>query len=175
MSDLPGPRCGQYVEGGGITSYPCMLESGHQGPCVAIELPVSTNRRNVWLEQQAKQRQPSIPVSPQAPSSPVAGVPSPPATLSPALLADPFDRERQQLERLGIHAIEGLPNSHRALAISEAAQTSLGVFYQLARQQFDAGADTVVVTKPFLDRLLTPAVKAFFDQFFLSLPPESKE
>lgn len=164
-ADLPGPRCGRYVDGG-FSSFPCWLDAGHDGPCVAVEVPVSSVRRDLWLKEQSPA--PKVPTAaPSAPSGPVPGVPSPPAGLDPALLADPLQRQQQILASMATMDVRSLPDWVRQGIISSASQVSLATLYQLAREQFAHGASVVTITPEFLDRLIIPVVRDFFDLFLI--------
>lgn len=164
MSDLPGPRCGQYVSGG-FASYPCWEEAGHGGPCAAAEVPASQRRREQWLEEQARASAQVEAFVPQAPpSGPVAGVPTPPAALDPRVLSDPVQRQRDILAGLG-KDFGSLPDWVRQGIISSSAQVSLATLYHLAKQQFASGATVVTLTPEFLDRLIVPVVRDFLDLF----------
>jgi hypothetical protein len=168
MSDLPGPRCGQYVSGG-IASYPCWEEANHEGPCAATEVPASQARRRQWLEEQAHMRASMMAHMPQSavepPSGPVAGVPSPPAALRPEMLSDPLQRQQEILARLSSKDFRALPDWVKQGIIGSSAQVSLATLYHLAKQQFDAGATVVTLTPEFLDRLTIPVVRDFIDLF----------
>jgi hypothetical protein len=164
-NDLPGPRCGQYVDGG-FSSFPCWIEAGHDGPCVAVEVPVSGIRRDLWLKQQSQQ--PEVPQAPQiAPSGPVAGVPVPPRALDPRLLADPAERQEKMLAALATKDVGSLPDWVRQGIISSSSQVSLATLYQLAREQFAQGATVLTITPEFLDRLIIPVARDFFDLFLI--------
>lgn len=163
--ELPGPRCGQYVSGG-FASYPCWLELGHHGPCAALEVPASGQRRKVW-EQENEQVQRMIqPHLPSAPATgPVEGVPTPPAALTASMLSDPVERQQKLLARLAEGDFESLPEWARQGMIASSAQVSLATFYHLAKDAFANGATVITLDAQFLDRLLTPAVRDFFDLF----------
>lgn len=163
--DLPGPRCGQYVSGG-FSSYPCWLDAGHDGPCVAREVPVSSVRRDLWLQEQPRQQE-AHQSSQIAPSGPVAGVPIPPAALDPAMLADPGHRQQQILASMATMDVGLLPDWVRQGIISSSSQVSLATLYQLAREQFARGATVVTITPEFLDRLIIPVARDFFDLFLI--------
>lgn len=47
-------ECGKYL-GKGATSWPCPLESGHEGPCATIELPRTMRERERWEAEQRHQ------------------------------------------------------------------------------------------------------------------------
>lgn len=165
MSDLPGPRCGQYVSGG-FASYPCWLDADHRGPCVAVEVPASKARRDQWLQENPEWITPPASSEPAQPSSgPVVGVPSPPAALNPSMLSDPLQRQQALLDRLATDDFRALPDWVKQGIISSSAQVSLATLYHLAKQQFDAGATVVTLTPEFLDRLTIPVVRDFIDLF----------
>lgn len=168
-ADLPGPRCGRYVDGG-FSSFPCWIEAGHDGPCVAVEVPVSSIRRDLWIQEQTLggPKAPTVPTAaPSAPSGPVPGVPSPPAGLDPNLLADPMQRQKEILASVATMDVRSLPDWVRQGIISSASQVSLATLYQLAREQFAHGASVVTITPEFLDRLIIPVVRDFFDLFLI--------
>lgn len=43
-------ECGKFVSGG-MLSYPCTLESGHEGPCYAVESTRSATLRKKWEQE----------------------------------------------------------------------------------------------------------------------------
>jgi len=166
LQELPGPRCGKYVDATHV-SYPCWLPQGHDGPCVAQEVPVSQVRRDMWLEQGAKVHQGEV--DDQNPSAPLrvptSGIPSPPAALNPAVLADPVEREKAHLASFQGKDFQDLPEWVKSAIIASSSQTSLAILWALCQQEFEQGAKTVTISPEFLNRLMTPAVRNFVSFF----------
>lgn len=160
---LPGPRCPRYVDGG-MTSWPCTVVEGinHIGPCAAPEVPVSAVRRQQWFDKNkpASKPQPAL-----IPTGPLIGVPSPPPVLVGAMLIDPEDRDANQFAALATGSVKGLPEWARQGMIAASAQTSLGLLWALCQAEFEKGANSVVITQEFLERLVTPVVREFLSFF----------
>jgi hypothetical protein len=166
LQTLPGQRCLQYVDAS-FVSYPCWLAFGHDGPHVAHEVPVSAQRRKIWEQEQEKEKQAqhSAPALQQTPSAPVAGVPSPPPALDPAMLADPVERERNHIASLHGKEFRDLPEWVKSAIIASSSQTSLTLLWTLCHREFKRGATSVTISPDFLERLLTPAVRDFVSHF----------
>jgi hypothetical protein len=160
--DLPGPRCGQYVSGG-IASYPCWLESGHEGPCEAVEVQASHRKRQEWLKTIY-----SPTPAPSSPSGPVPGVPSPPPALDPNRLEGGLQRQEEMLKSLHARDIKDLPDWVRQGIIANSSQISLALLWTLAQKEFSSGATTVTLSREFLDRLVIPVAQDFFSLFTIS-------
>lgn len=167
---MPDRRCMEYVSAG-ITSYPCWLTFGHDGPHVAVEVPATATRRAVWeAEQKLAGDRPSVnPLTAKVGTAPnqasFDAVPKPPPFLDPAAVVDGAEREARAMETLvtALRAadVSGLPEWARQGLVGSAALTTLGVLWVLAQNEFEGGAQSVVLSKEFLERAVTPSLRAY--------------
>lgn len=140
--------CNEYVDGG-IMSWPCRLQAGHDGPHEAVEVPASGRRRQLWLDAQTNDL---ADVSVQS-SAPLP-LPSLPSILDAGVINDEKHRMDVILSVLSKKEISSLPSAVSSWAMGMLAQTSLLVLWEMAQNEFNDGAQSVVITRDYLDRLV---------------------
>lgn len=159
-------------------AYPCWLEEGHAGPHAAVEIPASNERRRLWLEEQATQQSVSSQVkSPEAgvfdaqvksselppPPPPSMAAGSSPVVLDPSSIKDEAERLQAMSSYLS-NLITGmdfnrLPSFIAFWMTSTLAQTSLLALWAVAQQEFDKGAQGVMLTPEFLNKLVPQTLR----------------
>lgn len=150
--------CNEYVDGG-IMSWPCRLNPGHEGPHEAVEVPASGRRRQLWLDgQQAKTNDLT---AADIQSSMALPLPSPPAVLQANVINDEQQRMNAIMAVLSKKEISSLPSAVSSWAMGMLAQTSLLVLWEMAQNEFNNGAQSVVITSEYLDRLVPKALLTY--------------
>ena len=164
--------CGKPVELGGVASFPCVIKTNHDGPCMSHESEVSKVRRERWNKaQDAIVKEASAPVAPVAPvaaHAPDTAANVPKLTTAMVAVSAPGERERGMMKRLSETSPEDLPPAVKSWMMGALATTTLMTIWQLAHSEFDkSGSSVVVMTKEFLESVVPESLKVVFAQYQL--------
>ena len=153
---MSGEACPKRVETGTL-AWRCAVRELHEGPCAARESSASISRRDAWHAVQINYVVPT-----QEQPTGVRVLPYQ-ARLDPSNLVAPSAREDHLIQNIGgVQSMADFPSWVQSTLLGQMAQASLAAFTALCENEFDKGAVEVVITKEFVDRLITPSLRALF-------------